>query len=59
LATPGGTMANSQVVGTAQFASISGGPGSNVVVNNSLGVQMGQSQVVTGSYVPPKPPCYP
>jgi hypothetical protein len=59
LATPGGTMANSQVVGTAQFASISGGPGSNVVVNNSLDVQMGQSQVVTGSYVPPKPPCYP
>ena len=59
LVTPGGTIANSQVVGAAQFASISGGPGSNVIVNNSLDVQMGQSQVVTGSYVPPKPPCYP
>jgi len=61
LRTPGGTSANSQFVGTAQFASVSGGPGSNVVVNNSLDVQMGQSQIVTGSYVPPKPkpPCHP
>jgi len=61
LSTPGGTSANSQFVGTAQFALVSGGPGSNVVVNNSLDVQMGQSQIVTGSYVPPKPkpPCHP
>ena len=63
LVTPGGTSANSQVVGAAQFAPVSGGPGSNVVVNNSLDVQMGQSQIVTGSYVPPKPKpkphCYP
>jgi hypothetical protein len=62
LVTPGGTATNSQFVGTAQFASVSGCPGSNVVVNNSLNVQMGQSQIVTG-YVPPKPkpkpPCYP
>ena len=53
--TPNGTAANSQFVGTAQFASVSGGPGSNVVISNSLDVQMGQSQIVTGSYVPPKP----
>jgi hypothetical protein len=59
LVTPGGTSANSQVVGAAQFASVSAHPGSNVVVNNSLNVQMGQSQIVTGSYVPPKPHCYP
>ena len=55
LVTPGGTSANSQFVGTAQFASVSSGPGSNVVVSNSLDVQMGQSQIVTGSYVHPKP----
>ena len=61
LVTPGGTSANSQVVGATQFASVSAHPGSNVVVNNSLDVQMGQSQIVTGSYVPPKPKplCYP
>jgi hypothetical protein len=55
LVTPGGTSANSQFVGAAQFASVSAQPGSNVVVNNSLDVQMGQSQIVTGSYVHPKP----
>ena len=59
--TPRGTGANYQVVGAAQFASVSAHPGSNVVINNSLNVQMGQSQIVTGGYVPPKPkpPCYP
>lgn len=55
LVTPGGTSVNSQVVGAAQFASVSAHPGSNVVVNNSLDVQMGQSQIVTGGYAPPKP----
>jgi len=61
LVTPGGTGMNYQNVGTAQFASVSARPGSNVAVNNSLDVRMGQSQVVTGSYVPPKPkpPCGP
>ncbi len=59
LVTPGGTSVNSQFVGAAQFASVSAHPGSNVVVNNSLDVQMGQSQIVTGSYVPPKPHRYP
>ena len=54
LVTPGGTSANSQVVGTAQFASVSAGPGSKVTVKNSLDVQMGQSQIVTGGYAPPK-----
>ena len=55
LVTPGGTSANSQVVGTAQFASVSADPGSKVTVKNSLDVQMGQSQIVTGGYAPPKP----
>lgn len=59
LVTPGGTGVNSQVVGAAQFASVSAHPCSNVVVNNSLDVQMGQSQIVTGSYAPPKPHRYP
>lgn len=61
LVTPGGTTANSQFVGAAQFAAVSGGPNTSVVVNNSLDVKMGQSQIVTGTYVPPKPkpPCYP
>jgi hypothetical protein len=52
--TPNGTVANSQVVGTAQFASVSAGPCSNVTVVNTLDVQMGQSQTVKGSYAPPK-----
>ena len=59
--TPNGTGVNSQVVGAAQFAKVSAHPCSNVVVNNFLHVQMGQSQIVAGSYAPPKPktPCYP
>ncbi|HUT46435.1 MAG TPA: hypothetical protein VMX36_09120 [Sedimentisphaerales bacterium] len=61
LVTPGGTGVNSQVVGAAQYASVSGGPCSNVVVKNSLDVKMGQSQIVTGYHAPPKPKplCYP
>jgi len=56
---PGGIGTNSQTVGTAQFAAVAGGPGSNVVVINSLDVKMGQSQIVTGQYTPPKSPCKP
>jgi len=61
LITPGGTSASSQFVGAAQSAAVSGGPNTNVLVNNSLDVKMGQSQIVTGAYVPPKPkpPCCP
>jgi hypothetical protein len=59
LITPSGTSANSQFVGAAQSATVSGGPNTNVLVNNSLDVKMGQSQIVTGAYVPPKPPCCP
>jgi len=61
LITPSGTSANSQFVGAAQSATVSGGPNTNVLVNNSLDVKMGQSQIVTGTYLPPrsKPPCYP
>lgn len=53
--TPHGTGSNSQVVGATQFAAVSSGPGSNVVVVNTLDVKMGQSQIFTGSYAPPKP----
>jgi hypothetical protein len=59
LVTPGGTSANSQFVGAAQFAAVSGGRNTNVVVNNSLDVKMCQNQIVTGTCVPPKPPCDP
>jgi hypothetical protein len=61
LITPGGTNANSQFVGAAQSATVSGGPNTNVLVNNSLDIKMGQSQIVTGTYLPPglKPPCCP
>jgi len=61
LVTPLGTTVNSQFVGVAQYAEVSSGPNTSVTVNNSLGVSMGQNQVVTGTYVPPKPkpPCYP
>jgi hypothetical protein len=59
LVTPGGTSANSQVVGAAQFAGVSGGWNTNVIVNNSLDIKMDQNQIVTGTYVPPKPQCYP
>ena len=55
MVTPNGTGANYQVVGAAQYASVSSGPGSNVVINNTLDVKMGQGQVVTGGYVPLKP----
>ena len=54
--TPHGISKNFQTVGTAQFAAVAGGPGSNVVVINSLDVKMGQSQIVTGQYTPPKSP---
>jgi len=54
--TPRGISSNSQTVGTAQFAAVAGGPGSNVVVINTLDVKMGQSQIVTGQYTPPKSP---
>jgi len=59
LVTPSGTSANSQFVGAAQFAAVSGGPGSNLLVNNTLDVKMCQDQIVTGGCVPPKPPCDP
>jgi hypothetical protein len=55
LITPGGTSANSQFVGAAQFAEVSGGQNTNVVVNNSLDIKTDQNQIVTGTYAPPKP----
>jgi hypothetical protein len=59
LVTPGGTSANSQFVGAAQFAEVSGGRNTNVVINNSLDIKMDQNQIVKGTYMPPKPQCYP
>jgi hypothetical protein len=61
LATPNGTSANYQVVGAAQFSSVSARPGSSVVVINTLDIKMGQNQIATGGYAPAKtkPPCYP
>jgi len=53
---PRGISTNSQTVGTAQFAAVAGGPGSNVMVINTLDVKMGQGQIVTGQYTPPKSP---
>ena len=52
MAAPNGTGVNYQVVGAAQLATVSGGPGSDVKVKNTLNVEMGQGQIVTGSYVP-------
>jgi len=59
--TPRGVSASSQFVGVGQFVAVSGGPCSNVVVNNSADVSMSQSHVVTGCWGPPKPspPCDP
>jgi hypothetical protein len=53
--TPNGRAENYQVVGTAQFASVSGSPCSNVVIVNTIDVDMGQGQAVTGRFAPPKP----
>jgi hypothetical protein len=61
LVTPNGTSANYQIVGAAQFSSVSACPGSNVVVINTLDIKMGQNQIAAGLYAPaaPKPPCNP
>jgi hypothetical protein len=55
MVTPNGTAANYQAVGTAQFASVSAGPCSNVVIVNTIDVDMGQGQDITGRFAPPKP----
>ena len=53
--TPNGSGVNYQAVGAAQFASVSAGPCSNVVIVNTIDVDMGQGQAVTGSVAPPRP----
>lgn len=53
--TPNGTAANYQAVGAAQFASVSTGPCSNVVIVNTIDVDMSQGQDITGRFAPPKP----
>ena len=55
ISTPNGTATNYQAVGAAQFASVSGSPCSNVVIVNTIDVDMGQGQAVTGRFAPPKP----
>jgi len=55
IVTPNGKAENYQVVGAAQFASVSAHPGSNITVVNTVDVKMGQDQVVTGRYTPPRP----
>ena len=54
IVTPNGKAENYQVVGAAQFASVSSGPCSNVSVVNTIDVDMGQGQVVTGRFAPPR-----
>ena len=52
--TPGGRAESYQTVGAAQFASVSAGPCSNVAIVNTIDVEMGQDQVVTGPFAHPK-----
>ena len=52
--TPNGRAESYQTVGAAQFASVSSGPCSNVSVVNTIDVEMGQDQSVTGRVPHPK-----
>ncbi len=52
---PSGTSENTQIVDVEQYASVKGGPCSNVEVKNSVDVNMGQWQNVSSCPVPPKP----
>lgn len=53
LVTPNRISANSQVVEASQFAAVSGGKNSNILVNNTLDVQMEQNQIATAGYTLP------
>ena len=55
VSTPNGKAESYQTVGAAQFASVSASPCSNVVIVNTIDVDMGQGQSVTGRFAPPKP----
>jgi hypothetical protein len=54
ISTPNGRAESYQSVGAAQFASVSASPCSNVVIVNTIDVDMGQGQSVTGRFAPPK-----
>ena len=54
ISTPNGKAENYQVVGAAQFASVSGSSCSNVVIVNTIDVDMSQGQAVTGRFGPPR-----
>ena len=53
--TPRATNTNTQFVGVLQYANVGGGPCSNIIVNNSVDVNMGQYQNVSVSSAPHKP----
>lgn len=55
IATPRMISTESQFVGVAQYSNVSGGPGSNAIVVNTVDVKMGQGQIVTGGPAPRYP----
>ena len=52
IATPRMTTTESQFVGVAQYSNVSGGPGSNAIVVNTVNVNMRQGQIVMGGPTP-------
>ncbi len=48
ITTPGTISTESQFVGVAQYSNVSGRLGSNAIVVNTVNVNMGQGQIVTG-----------
>lgn len=52
--TPHMTSTESQFVGVAQYSNVSGRPGSNALVVNTVDVKMGQGQIVTGGPTRPR-----
>ncbi len=52
IVTPRMISTESQFVGVAQYSNVSGGPGSNAIVVNTVDVKMGQGQIVTGGPIP-------
>ena len=52
IATPRMTTTESQFVGVAQYSNVSGRPGSNAIVVNTVDVNMGQGQIVMGGPTP-------
>ncbi len=55
ITTPHMTSTESQFVGVAQYANVSGDRGSNAIVVNTVDVKMGQGQIVMGGPTRPRP----